>query len=1068
MIEWIVTSSALILLILFLRVIVRNRVSPRLRYALWGLALLRLVIPVSLWESPASVMTPVAAREVYQEIKRVPRYVRETPDGWLEIGHENGWTSIPQERVEAGEPVQYGWPERTEASVEALQRRVSVRDAFVWTWLAGAAAVGAFLLAVNLKFSRDLNEKRITAGKYRGRWVFVMDGLATPCLFGLFRPGIYLTPEAAADECAREYILAHEYTHFRQRDHVWAALRGVCLAVHWYNPLVWLAAYLSRRDCELSCDEGAVRLLGEDRRADYGRTLVGLAARRTTPRDLACCATTMTGGKSALKERIALLVKRPRTTAAMACLVAAACAVFAACTFTGAAVKEPDAEPPRTGPEETAEPSQPDNRVVPMSQEKLAAMAQRPLEELLRDGEGVLDFRVNWVNVTEWRCDMNSGDHHAVFGAEMMVRADLEHQEHWLAGNGVYAGELEDDFYRNYDGWIVFWWTGYLTCDGVSGECSVSGLGAGGRPLDHIDEDLGLRTEGRNYWYFHALPEDLPTELMDLDRPAEDQGQWLLLAQAPTVDVALYRSADDGQHVYLRVTNMSFQRFDRDLSGMELLPTLDLWDGDADMTVQVLYRRYEGTYFNGISNEPGIVAEQVVYDWNEAGRYWTEWTVMTQPGLRLTEDLPALADLPDRLVMPGTPEAQADFWLIGSLPEDGISAYYEQSSGRYWLRYGDAIQAVEGMTVCQPQMALPELHFDDLDGDGGKELIAISCVAAGADVAQEHLSVYEWDGGSWTLVTVTHDPAEIVDNFNRNRLYQFYEDGTAYIRYAGAETGILLDLSGPWELGYWDSVPDICVLNELQANYLDEDGQLMLILGGEILDTGGHFLHGYCFELGCTIEYEYGGLYNWSRELRSGYAVQQDPPELSDAYRTILQKLLAMSDTNYSNVYAVCDVTGNDVDELIVTWMPEGGISSSWGTSIYNVYGQEVFRGYGNLTFYDNGVISAPWSHNQGPACAVWPYTLYQCNNDYYGAGLIVRYKDLGSARARSNEVDGFEAVAYADLDGDGMVYYIGEDAYTEENPVDNGVYEAWLEQCLGDAKILPIQYFPLTEEAIS
>ena len=63
MIEWIVTSSALILLVLLLRLLVRDRVSPRLRYALWGLVLLRLVIPMSLWESPASVLRAAQVNE---------------------------------------------------------------------------------------------------------------------------------------------------------------------------------------------------------------------------------------------------------------------------------------------------------------------------------------------------------------------------------------------------------------------------------------------------------------------------------------------------------------------------------------------------------------------------------------------------------------------------------------------------------------------------------------------------------------------------------------------------------------------------------------------------------------------------------------------------------------------------------------------------------------------------------------------------------------------------------------------------------------------------------------------
>ena len=940
MIEWTVTSSALILLVMLLRVLVKDRVNPRLRYALWGLVLLRLLIPGTLWESRASVMTPVAAQEEYQTIERIPRYVRTRPDGWLEIGHENGWTSIPQERLEDGEPVRYGWPERTEAGVETLRRQVNIRDALLLAWLAGIAAVSLFLLAVNLSFARRLKKRRWTLEKYRGRWVFVLSGLATPCLFGLFQPAIYLTPEVAADETARKNVLAHEYAHFRQGDHLWAVLRGVCLAVHWYNPLVWLAAYLSRRDCELSCDEGAVRLLGEDHRAAYGRTLVGLVARRTTPKDLACCATTMTGGKSALKERIALLVKRPRTTVWMACLVAAACAVFAVCTFTGAAAEEPD------------EPSGP-------------------------------------------------------------VQAEQD------------AG------------------------------MPPPGTVPAAPPADVVMMDI---------------PEDLPTELMDLERPAAEQGEWLLLAQTPGFDIALYRSAWDDQHVYLRVTNQSFQRFDRDLTGMELLPTLEVVDGDADMTVRALYRRYEGTYFNGTSYEPGIVADQRFYNWSEAGQYWTEWAAGTQPAQILTEDLPALADLPAEVVVmggrwEGDPLIQSPIWLLAELPEEDIAVYWDLRNGldglegRSLIRYGECLQYVEERLASSWP---PELHYQDFDGDGEKELAVIYS----PDGQGMLLSVYEWDGQRWT--GTTYDPSGIIEDFNRQRSYAFYEDGTAYISYD--HLNLLLDLSNLWELGYWDSPPDVCVLSREQSYYRYEDGQIMLVLGGEIVDTGGHFLHGYTFEYDCPVTYWDGHLISRPGTLRSDFAIEPQPPELTDGYRTLLRSLLAMSDPDYTNVFAVHDINGDGQEELIVRWMPKGAIASAWGTSVYSANGKEQFHGYGELTFYDNGAISVPWSHNQGPAAAIWPYDLYvygaYAYNGYQALDTgVSRYTNVGSARARSSEVDGFESVAYADLDGDGMVYYIGEDAYTEETPVDNDVYEAWRDRYLAGAQVLPVWYFPLTED---
>ncbi|MFR6379520.1 MAG: M56 family metallopeptidase [Evtepia sp.] len=85
-----------------------------------------------------------------------------------------------------------------------------------------------------------------------------------PCLFGLIRPTIYLTPDVVEDEkrnaapCPgpRGDALPHG-------DLIWSLLRGVCLAAHWFDALVWWAAILSRRDSETACDAGTLRRLGE-------------------------------------------------------------------------------------------------------------------------------------------------------------------------------------------------------------------------------------------------------------------------------------------------------------------------------------------------------------------------------------------------------------------------------------------------------------------------------------------------------------------------------------------------------------------------------------------------------------------------------------------------------------------------------------------------------------------------------------------------------------------------------------------------------------------------------------
>ena len=949
MIEWIVTSSALILLVLLLRLLVRDRVSPRLRYALWGLVLLRLVIPVSLWESPASVLRAAQVNEGYQLVSTLPDNMSLYENGnWRSVAGPDGTFQMEPDaagRWEVNQPRlhnAYGWvavPSAEEAralrdqgqkavDTAGLKRLVDVQNVLRMVWQTGIWLFMLFLAAVNGKFALDLRRGRRPDGEYHGRPVFIMDNLPTPCLFGLFRPAIYLTPEVAADETCRKHVLAHECAHFRQGDHAWAVWRGVCLALHWYNPLVWLAAYLSRRDCELSCDEGAVRLLGEENRVDYGRTLVGLVARRTTPRDLACCATTMTGGKSALKERIALLVKHPRTTAVTAVLVAAACAVFAACTFTGAAMAaEPEADP--------GEP-------VQAEQEPADEPAPEPV----------------------------------------------------------------------------------------------------------------------------SVPEDLPTKLMDLSRPLEEQGEWLLLAETPGFDIALYRSAQDGQHVYLRVTNQSFQRFNWNLSGMELLPTLEVVDGDASITVRALYRRYDRTYYHRRTAEPGIGADQVSYDWDASTTSWTERTIASQPLQQLTEDLPALADLPEVFGA----DLDEPVWWIGEVRQENIRLYWARYEEQMYLRYGEHIQKIDEKLETN---WLPEMYFEDLDNDGDRELVVIYNTGHGTGVYTNALTVYEWDGESWTWTT--HDPLELIEDFNRQRDYAFYEDGTAYINYNGLD--LLLDLSLLWESDYWGgAAPEICELSQYQINYTYEDGELWLTLAGELLHDGSPFLSGYAFECAWYVSYYSGSLTGYRgtltagriNELRSDFAVEPEPPELTDAWREVLAEIWGKCEKNGENVFAVHDVNGDGEDELIVRWTLEGSPNYGWGTTVYDANSKAIFYGNGRLTFYSNGAISVPWSHNQGPSIAIWPYDLYTCHVTFYNGINYSHYTEAGSARARSDSVPGFEDVAYADLDGDGVVYYVGDRAGLEEHPVDNDVYEAWRDQYLAGAQVLPVWYYPLTEENIS
>lgn len=130
-------------------------------------------------------------------------------------------------------------------------------------WHTGMYVMAAWFLLTNLHFMLRLRRSRTPYPVEGCRYpVYLAEGLPSPCLFGLLHPAIYLTPAAAESPETLRHVLAHETTHARHGDPLWSLLRCVCLAVYWFDPLVWVAAVVSRRDCELACDEGALQRAG--------------------------------------------------------------------------------------------------------------------------------------------------------------------------------------------------------------------------------------------------------------------------------------------------------------------------------------------------------------------------------------------------------------------------------------------------------------------------------------------------------------------------------------------------------------------------------------------------------------------------------------------------------------------------------------------------------------------------------------------------------------------------------------------------------------------------------------
>lgn len=347
MYDWILSSSVLIAAVILLRLLFKKHISAGLRYALWGLVLLRLLIPGSLFHSGLSVENLTITVSQQPQIQAITQELN-TPQQSYESVYDAVYQEMVIQQLPEAETVPPTLPAAQQAQIEQevaekLSKTTplySLKQILATLWCIGMAVTAAVLLTVNGSYAGLLRRSCQPMAADTPVPVYSSRIAETPCLFGLFRPAIYVTPEIGENKAILGHILAHETTHYRHKDHIWAFLRCVCLVLHWYNPLVWVALSLSRRDCELACDEATLRRIGPEQRIDYGKTLLEMTCVKRAASASLITATTMLSDKKTVTERVRRVAKQPKVLLTAVIGVVLVAAVVIACVFTGAREKQ--------------------------------------------------------------------------------------------------------------------------------------------------------------------------------------------------------------------------------------------------------------------------------------------------------------------------------------------------------------------------------------------------------------------------------------------------------------------------------------------------------------------------------------------------------------------------------------------------------------------------------------------------------------------------------------------------------------------------------------------------------
>lgn len=286
-----ISASWLILAVLVLRVVLKK--APKwVMPLLWGVVALRLVCLFSI-ESALSLIP--SAETIPSEI------VTETREPVL---YEQATLDIVTNPT---------LPSAAEVPVGVSRQQAQV-DLNIYSvlWLAGMAA----LLVHALVSAGKLKRKLATAILLRDN-IYESEFVDSPFVFGVVKPNIYLPMHM--DEGTAAYVIAHECAHLARRDHWWKVLGYLVLALHWFNPLVWVAYILFCRDIELACDEKVVKGLDGAARADYSQALLSCAAPK---RAVAACPLAFGEGNIKTRVKSALHYKKPAFWVAAAAVLA--------------------------------------------------------------------------------------------------------------------------------------------------------------------------------------------------------------------------------------------------------------------------------------------------------------------------------------------------------------------------------------------------------------------------------------------------------------------------------------------------------------------------------------------------------------------------------------------------------------------------------------------------------------------------------------------------------------------------------------------------------------------------
>lgn len=283
-IEITVFSAVIFLVVLLFRWLLKRWLSPRMRYLLWFLVILRLLVPFT-WDGGFHLITLSENVPEAVALQSPVPASSAPPSGDLQVEGQVD----PPPRDEALPVV----PQQTPEAAKPQPKPLSLLQWLLLAWGAGAVLVLVAHACMAVRLNRRIRalgalpggdvqhlyeRARETLGIRRTLSVWLLPDIDSPALTAELCPKLLLPNDLIEGRPQEDKLFSflHELMHYKRGDHLVCLLLTLLRAIWWFNPVVWLLPQPMRADMEAACDAQVVHKMDKQQKLSYANLLLEL------------------------------------------------------------------------------------------------------------------------------------------------------------------------------------------------------------------------------------------------------------------------------------------------------------------------------------------------------------------------------------------------------------------------------------------------------------------------------------------------------------------------------------------------------------------------------------------------------------------------------------------------------------------------------------------------------------------------------------------------------------------------------------------------------------------------